>query len=76
MASVVLLDDDRIHKPAPTAIAKQLSARFIRVRAAFRFVRLKLRARAASLGAKNERRHAHCEAESSPWMWTPKFSES
>jgi hypothetical protein len=36
---VVLLDDDRIDKPAPTNDCEQLVALFIRVRAAFRFVR-------------------------------------
>jgi hypothetical protein len=36
---VVPLDDDRIDKPAPTNDCEQLVALFIRVRAAFRFVR-------------------------------------
>jgi hypothetical protein len=35
---VVLPDDDRIDKPAPTNDCEQLVALFIRVRAAFRFV--------------------------------------
>ena len=66
---VVLPDDDRIDKPAPTNDCEQLVALFIRVRA------VPLRASKLLDRPTTDRRQGHlhgCDAETSPWMRTPK----
>jgi hypothetical protein len=70
---VVPLDDDRIDKPAPTNDCEQLVALFIRVRAAFRFVRPSfLSGRISILGCQKRPPSLARLRRGTPWMRTPK----